>query len=55
MKLHLYQTWNGPVCAEAISIDGEMIELEQAKDENGQPLLDEDDNVVCINPYDEKK
>ena len=55
MKLHLYQTWNGPVYAEAISIDGEMIELEQAKDENGQPLLDEDDNVVCINPYDEKK
>ena len=50
MKIHLFETWEGPVCREAISRNGVFFDLEQAKDENGNLMFDEAENAIFIYP-----
>ena|GEM_PF-7006683 len=50
MNLSLVQTWEGPVSERAISKYGGLFYLEQALDENGCRLFDEDGNALFIEP-----
>lgn len=50
MNLSLVQTWEGPVSEQAKSKYGWFFPLEQALDQNGQPMFDEDENAIFIEP-----
>ena len=50
MNLSLVETWEGPVSERAISKYGWFFWLEQALDENGCRLFDEDGNALFIEP-----
>ena len=50
MDLSLVQTWEGPVSERAKSKYGWFFWLEQAFDENGYWMFDEDENAIFIEP-----
>ncbi len=46
MDLTVYTTWEGPVDGEYVSDEGWLVEVEPLKDENGNPLYDEAENIL---------
>ena len=46
MKLVAYETWEGPIVSKYVNENGEFVEVEPLKDENGEFLHDEDENLI---------
>ena len=46
MELVAYETWEGPVISKYVNENGELMEVEPLKDENGEFLRDEGENLL---------
>ena len=46
MELVVYETWEGPVISKYVNENGELMEVEPLKDENGEFLRDEGENLL---------
>ncbi len=46
MKLVAYETWEGPIVSKYVNENGEFVEVEPLKDENGEFLHDEGENLI---------
>ena len=46
MKLVAYETFEGPVVSKYENENGEFVEVEPLKDENGEYLYDEAENLL---------
>ena len=46
MKLEAYETWEGPVVSKYVNENGEFVEVEPLKDENGEFLRDDGENLL---------
>ena len=45
-ELVAYETWEGPVISKYVNENGELMEVEPLKDENGEFLRDEGENLL---------
>ena len=46
MKLEACETWEGPVVSKYVNENGEFVEVEPLKDENGEFLRDDGENLL---------